>query len=108
MIGPFSVDGDGAPTSPNSCPNCQKKRFMINSQQTLYANYQKLTLQESPGSVPAGRIPRSREVIVTDDLVDTVRPGEEIVVSGVYTNIYNPSLNMQNGFPVFWFLLLNF
>jgi len=101
VIGPFSVDGDGPPTSPNSCPNCQKKRFMINAQQTLYANYQKITLQESPGSVPAGRIPRSRQVIVTDDLVDTVRPGEEIVVSGIYTNIYNPSLNMQNGFPVF-------
>jgi len=101
VIGPFSEEGDGEPTSPNSCPNCQKKRFMINTQQTLYANYQKLSLQESPGSVPAGRIPRSRQVIVTDDLVDTVRPGEEIVVSGIYTNIYNPSLNMQNGFPVF-------
>jgi len=101
VVGPFTVDGEGQPPAPNSCPNCQKKRFTINTQQTLYANYQKLTLQESPGSVPAGRIPRHREVVVTDDLVDTVRPGEEIVVSGVYTNIYNPSLNMQNGFPVF-------
>jgi len=101
VIGPFTVESEGPPTAPNSCPNCQKKRFSINGQQTLYANYQKITLQESPGSVPAGRIPRSRQVVVTDDLVDIVRPGEEIVVSGIYTNIYNPSLNMQNGFPVF-------
>ncbi len=48
----------------------------------MYQNYQKVTLQESPGSVPAGRLPRSKEVILLNDLVDSVRPGEEIIVSG--------------------------
>ena len=47
--------------------------------QTVYRNFQKLTLQESPGSVPAGRLPRHREVILLWDLIDTAKPGEEIV-----------------------------
>lgn len=54
----------------------------INSSETVYRNYQKLTLQESPGSVPAGRLPRSKEVILTADLIDCARPGEEVEVTG--------------------------
>ena len=60
--------------------------------QTVYRNYQKMTLQESPGSVPAGRLPRHREVILLWDLIDSAKPGEEIVrvlflftCSGTYT-----------------------
>jgi DNA replication licensing factor MCM2 len=95
--------------------------------QTIYRNYQKLTLQESPGIVPAGRLPRYKEVILLNDLIDCARPGEEIVgfthffsilivleradndvlylsfqeVTGIYTNNFDLSLNTKNGFPVF-------
>jgi DNA replicative helicase MCM subunit Mcm2 (Cdc46/Mcm family) len=48
----------------------------------VYQNYQKLTLQETPGSVPAGRLPRHKEVILLADLIDCARPGEEIEVTG--------------------------
>ena len=51
------------------------------SLQTLYKNYQRLTIQESPGKVPAGRLPRSKDAILLDDLVDTCKPGDEIVSS---------------------------
>ncbi|MFQ6638190.1 hypothetical protein Gotur_013915, partial [Gossypium turneri] len=70
-------------------------------QQTVYRNYQKLTLQESPGTVPAGRLPRYKEVILLNDLIDCARPGEEIEVTGIYTNNFDMSLNTKNGFPVF-------
>ncbi len=43
----------------------------INMKDTVYRNYQKITLQESPGSVPAGRLPRSKEVILLNDLVSS-------------------------------------
>lgn len=56
--------------------------MQVNVKETVYRNYQKITLQESPGSVPAGRLPRSKEVILLHDLVDSVRPGEEIIVTG--------------------------
>jgi DNA replication licensing factor MCM2 len=54
-------------------------RWLISILQTVYRNYQKMTLQESPGSVPAGRLPRHREVILLWDLIDTAKPGEEVV-----------------------------
>ena len=38
-----------------------------------------MTLQESPGTVPPGRLPRHREVILLWDLIDSAKPGEEIV-----------------------------
>lgn len=64
-----------------SCPECQSKGpFSINMEETVYRNYQKITLQESPGSVPAGRTPRHRQVVLTDDLVDSCKPGDEIDV----------------------------
>jgi DNA replicative helicase MCM subunit Mcm2 (Cdc46/Mcm family) len=43
-----------------------------------------MTLQESPGSVPAGRLPRHREVILLWDLIDSAKPGEEVVRFNAY------------------------
>jgi len=88
---------------PASCPDCNSQGpFKLNEQKTLYRNYQKIVLQEAPGSVPAGRIPRSRDVILIDDLCDSVRPGEEICITGIYKNIFDfGRTNIQNSFPVF-------
>lgn len=36
--------------------------LQINASETVYRDYQKITLQESPGTVPAGRLPRHKEV----------------------------------------------
>ena len=54
-------------------------------QETIYRNYQKITLQEAPGSVQAGRLPRHKEVILLHDLIDQARPGEEITLVGNLT-----------------------
>jgi DNA replication licensing factor MCM2 len=78
----------------------------------VYKNYQKLTLQESPGTVPPGRLPRQREVILLWDLIDSAKPGEEVEITGyksqkgifnirIYRNSFDAGLNMKNGFPVF-------
>lgn len=84
------------------CSNCKSKGpFRMNMEKTVYRNYQKVTIQESPGSVPAGRLPRHREVILLWDLVDTVKPGEEVEVVGIYKNSYDGILNAKTGFPVF-------
>ncbi|KAL9379647.1 hypothetical protein Peur_028129 [Populus x canadensis] len=70
-------------------------------QETIYRNYQKLTLQESPGIAPAGRLPRYKEVILLNDLIDCARPGEEIEVTGICTNNFDLCLKTKNGFPIF-------
>ena len=52
-----------------------------------------MTLQESPGSVPAGRLPRHREVILLWDLIDSAKPGEEVVRD----TFFFQRLKTQNG-----------
>ncbi|GAQ88362.1 DNA replication licensing factor MCM2 component [Klebsormidium nitens] len=101
VLGPF-FQNTTHEVKPGSCPECQSKGpFAINVEQTIYRNYQKITLQESPGSVPAGRLPRYKDVILLHDLIDQARPGEEIEVTGIYTNNFDAALNTKNGFPVF-------
>ncbi|KAL8604098.1 MCM DNA helicase complex subunit [Nucella lapillus] len=101
VLGPF-YQSQSAETKPGACPECQSQGpFDINMEQTVYKNYQRVTMQESPGKVPAGRLPRSKDTILLDDLVDTVKPGDEIELTGIYHNNYDGSLNTANGFPVF-------
>ncbi|KAJ3132381.1 MCM DNA helicase complex subunit [Physocladia obscura] len=101
VMGPFQQDAVSE-IKLNNCEDCQSRGpFAVNSEETIYRNYQKITLQECPGSVTAGRLPRSKEVILLWDLVDTVRPGEEIEVTGIYRNSFDISLNSKQGFPVF-------
>ncbi|KAL2226113.1 DNA replication licensing factor MCM2 [Sesamum indicum] len=101
ILGPF-FQNSYSEVKVGSCPECLSKGpFTVNIEQTIYRNYQKLTLQESPGIVPAGRLPRYKEVILLNDLIDCARPGEEIEVTGIYTNNFDLSLNTKNGFPVF-------
>ncbi|CAG5132379.1 unnamed protein product [Candidula unifasciata] len=101
VLGPF-YQTQNTEIKPGSCPECQSQGpFEINMEQTLYKNYQRVTIQESPGKVPAGRLPRSKDAILLDDLVDTCKPGDEIELTGIYHNNYDGSLNTANGFPVF-------
>lgn len=58
--------------------------FLVAHSQTMYRNYQRITLQESPGKVAAGRLPRSKDAILLADLVDSCRPGDEIVSETIY------------------------
>merc|ERR1719367_243063 len=101
VLGPF-VQSQNQETKPGVCPECQSRGpFNINMEETLYKNYQRITIQESPGKVPAGRLPRSKDAILLGDLCDTCRPGDEVELTGVYTNNYDGSLNTAQGFPVF-------
>eukprot|EP00667_Euglena_gracilis_P002457 EG_transcript_2458 len=100
-IGPILQRGDKE-VKPHACPQCQQRNsFKVNFAQTVFRNYQTVTLQESPGQVPAGRLPRSIEVVLLDDLIDSTKPGEEVEVTGIYKNNFDPLLNHQHGFPVF-------
>lgn len=101
LLGPF-VQHQNEEVKPGSCPECQSLGpFAINMEETIYQNYQRIVIQESPGQVTAGRIPRSKEAILLGDLCDSCRPGDEIELIGVYTNSYDGSLNVAHGFPVF-------
>jgi DNA replication licensing factor MCM2 len=102
VVGPFLVPSGGQEPRLSVCPHCHDTGpFQINVEQTLYRNYQRATLQEAPSSVPPGRLPRTKELVLHGDLVDSARPGEAVEVTGVYRHAYNAALNSTTGFPVF-------
>ncbi|KAJ3128223.1 MCM DNA helicase complex subunit [Nowakowskiella sp. JEL0407] len=52
-----------------------------------YRDYQTISLQEMPERAPAGSLPRPIEVIMDDDLVDKVKPGDRVQLVGVYRSV---------------------
>jgi replicative DNA helicase Mcm len=70
---------------PSICQYCQKigGNWKLEVEKSLYRDFQRLVIQERPEEIPAGRMPRSIEVDVYDDLVDVVRPGDRVVIIGI-------------------------
>jgi len=104
--GPFHYNSINDQIIIGSCPVCQSNGpYTLDSQETIYRNYQRINIQESPGTVPPGRVPRQKEVILTNDLVDIARPGDEVDISGILTSRFDLSANVKNSFPTFNTLL---
>lgn len=104
-FGPFYVTGDGYKkrnAKPATCFECQGGGpFVVDSELTVYKDFQRVTIQDVPGTTPAGTLPRSKEIILTHDMIDVCKPGDEVDVTGIYRHSYSLALNVKNGFPVF-------
>jgi DNA replication licensing factor MCM2 len=114
-VGPFRVPNSGgggghgggggaaavAAMVPEECPNCPIAHFRLHPTMSLYRNVQRVQLQETPGSVPPGRVPRTKEVWLSDDLIDVAAPGEQVDVTGVFQHSFDAAHTIQSGFPVF-------
>lgn len=47
---------------------------------SVFKDYQTVVLQEMPERIPAGLLPKQIEVVLTEDLVDKVKPGDRVNV----------------------------
>ncbi|KAF3937431.1 hypothetical protein ABW19_dt0208436 [Dactylella cylindrospora] len=70
----------------------------------VYKDHQTISIQEMPERAPAGQLPRSVDVIMDDDLVDRVKPGDRIQLVGMYRSLGNR--NQGSGSSTFRTLII--
>ena len=69
---------------PSICPLCGRSgRFRLVKKKLQFIDWQKAVVQERPEELPPGQLPRTLEVVLEDDIVDTARPGDRVRIVGV-------------------------
>lgn len=61
---------------------------------SLFKDHQRIVLQEMPESAPLGQLPRSLDLILDHDLVDQIKPGDRVQITGVYRAL-SPGVTKQ-------------
>ncbi|MEM4810505.1 MAG: Minichromosome maintenance protein MCM, partial [Thermofilum sp.] len=90
---------------PSQCPRCAEEErksagFVLIAEKSKFVDVQKFVLQEKPEELPPGQLPRSIEVVVRDDLVDIVRPGDRATVVG-FLKVEEDKRLLKSSPPVF-------
>ena len=77
----------GRISEPTVCQNSEcntKDSYELIHNRSLFADKQMVRIQETPNEVPAGETPASIVLFAYDDLVDAVRPGDRVEITGVF------------------------
>ncbi len=79
---------------PPICKACNRVSgsWRLLEDKSRFRDFQKIVMQEKPEEIPAGRMPRSLEVDVYDNLVDIARPGDRVIVVGILKLRPSPSI----------------
>ncbi|XP_056452765.1 MCM6 minichromosome maintenance deficient 6, like isoform X1 [Gadus macrocephalus] len=72
-------------TQPNICKNpvcANRKRFMLDANKSRFVDFQKVRIQETQAELPRGSIPRSVEVVLRAEAVETAQAGDHSDFTG--------------------------
>ncbi|KAG6461066.1 DNA replication licensing factor Mcm6 [Manduca sexta] len=72
-------------TLPTICRNpvcANRRRFMLDADKSVFVDFQKIRIQETQAELPRGCIPRSLEVILRAEAVESVQAGDRYDFTG--------------------------
>lgn len=72
-------------TEPLVCPNhlcTNRKLWKLDLDESEFANWQRIHVQENTDEIPPGSLPRNIDVIVRNDLVEKIKAGEKLTFTG--------------------------
>ena len=80
----YEVQDDLALKKPPKCELCGEARnFELDRRQSSFIDFQVVRVQELPEELPPGQLPQFFDVNVEGDIVNTARPGDRVVMTGV-------------------------
>jgi len=89
----FQDQDDLALKRPPKCEICGEARnFELDRKQSRYVDFQIVRIQELPEELPPGQLPQFFDVNVEGDIVNTARPGDRVVLTGVVRAVPDYSL----------------
>ncbi|KAJ7368041.1 cell division control protein 54 [Mycena albidolilacea] len=80
----------GKITEPTVCPRdvcAAPGTLSLIHNRSTFADRQVIRLQETPDAVPDGQTPHTVSLSVYDDLVDVSKPGDRLIVTGIFRSI---------------------
>ncbi|KAF8030719.1 hypothetical protein BT93_D0029 [Corymbia citriodora subsp. variegata] len=72
-------------TEPSICvdPTCTNRmKWALLRQESKFADWQRVRMQETSKEIPAGSLPRSMDVILRHDIVEQARAGDTVIFTG--------------------------
>jgi DNA replication licensing factor MCM4 len=75
---------NGRLNEPGKCQQCNVGMYQMVYSRSEFYDKQIIKLQETPDSVPDGQTPHTVSLVAYDELVDCVKPGDRIVVTGIF------------------------
>ncbi|TPX35566.1 hypothetical protein SmJEL517_g02085 [Synchytrium microbalum] len=85
-------------TEPTICSNAtcgNRLGFEVVLAQSKFADWQKVRVQENANEVPSGAMPRSMDIILRNQVVETAKAGDKIIITG--TPIVVPDITQLAG-----------
>jgi replicative DNA helicase Mcm len=80
----YETQDDMALKKPAKCELCGEIRnFELDRRHSKFIDFQVLRVQELPEELPPGQLPQFFDVNVEGDIVNTARPGDRVVLTGV-------------------------
>ncbi|XP_050483869.1 DNA replication licensing factor Mcm6 isoform X2 [Bombus huntii] len=86
--------------NPTICHNpvCNnRRRFLLDVDNSIFVDFQKIRVQETQAELPRGCIPRSLEVILRAEAVETIQPGDRYDFTGTMIVVPDVSVLSLSG-----------
>lgn len=67
---------------PNLCPTCNGRQFVLLPEESTYLDTQEARMQEPLENLSGGTEPKQMLLVLEDDLVDDLNPGDKVRITG--------------------------
>lgn len=93
-------------TQPSRCvnPQCMNRtRFSLDVDDSSFVDFQKIRIQETQAELPRGSVPRTFDVIIRGEMVESVQPGDRCMLTGTLivipdiAQLSTPGLKAETG-----------